>query len=100
MPKLAPLSETEIDARLSQLNGWERDGMILKKTYRLDTYMAGLALASAIGTVCEGLDHHPSIVIDYKRVTVSFTTHDAGNTLTANDFAAAAALDSLKYPRA
>lgn len=99
MPKAAPLNETQIEEHLRQLSGWERDGMILKKTYPMDTYMTGLAFASAVGTVCEARDHHPVILIGYKRVTVSFTTHDAGNTLTENDFNAAAAVDALNYPR-
>ncbi|MDZ4763392.1 MAG: 4a-hydroxytetrahydrobiopterin dehydratase [Chloroflexota bacterium] len=100
MPKLVPLNEMEINARISQLSGWAREEMILKKTYLMDTYMAGLAFASAVGTVCEAMDHHPMLLIGYKRVTVSFTTDDAGGTLTENDFNAAAAVDALKYPRA
>ncbi len=92
------LNEQEIAARLATLSGWERDGMVIRKTYPMETYMTGLAFASAVGTVCEGLGHHPDILIGWRRVVVSFTTHDAGNTLTENDFNAAAAVERLGYP--
>ena len=94
-----PLSEDQIVERLSSIPGWERDGGVITKTYQLDTYMAGLAFATAIGTVCEGLGHHPDLFIGWKKVKVSFTTHDAGNALTEKDFKAAAAIEALNYPK-
>jgi 4a-hydroxytetrahydrobiopterin dehydratase len=94
------LSESEISARLLDLKGWQVENMMLKKTFQMESYMAGLAFASAVGTVCEAIDHHPDIHIGWRRVTVSFTTHDAGNTLTEFDFKAASAVDRLAYPKA
>jgi 4a-hydroxytetrahydrobiopterin dehydratase len=96
----AALTDAEIEARLQQVNGWTRDGDQITKTFKLESYMAGLALAAAIGTVCEGLDHHPDMLIGWRKVTVSFTTHDAGSKLSAKDFDAAARVDALGYPRA
>lgn len=94
-----PLSEAEIIERLQDLPGWERDGDKIKKVFKLDSYMAGLALAAAIGTICEGLDHHPDMLIGWRKVEVSFTTHDAGHKLSAKDFAAAEKIEALGYPR-
>lgn len=94
-----PLTDVEIAERLAALPGWETDGGSISKTYALDSYVAGLALAVAIGTVCEGLDHHPEITIGWRKVRVSFTTHDAGNKVTAADFNAAAALERIGYPK-
>lgn len=93
------LSAAEISERLAALPGWVADGGVITKTYTLDSYLAGLALATAIGTVCEGLDHHPNLYVGYKKVLVSFTTHSAGNQLTTKDFDAAAAIERLGYPR-
>jgi 4a-hydroxytetrahydrobiopterin dehydratase len=100
MARPTALTEPQITERLSSLPGWERDGMIIRKTFAMETYMTGLAFASAVGTVCEALDHHPDIIIGWRRVSVSFTTHDAGNMLTANDFDAADAVEGLRYPKA
>lgn len=94
-----PLTEAEIMEELEKVNGWERDGDVLTKSFKVDHYMAGLALASAIGTIAEGLNHHPDLYIGYKTVKVGFTTHDAGSKLSSKDFAAAAAIDALNYPR-
>lgn len=93
------LSDAEIAARLEALPGWEREGDVITKTYRLDTYLAGLAFASAIGTLAEAQDHHPELIIGWKRVTVRYNTHDAGNKITARDLKAAAAIEGLGYPR-
>lgn len=93
------LTDSEISAALEELNGWARDGDALVKEFAFDNYLAGLAFASSVGVVAEGLDHHPDMTIGWRRVAVSFTTHDAGNQLSAKDVAAAAAVDALGYPR-
>ncbi|MBI1256657.1 MAG: 4a-hydroxytetrahydrobiopterin dehydratase [Chloroflexi bacterium] len=94
------LNEQQITERVSRLSGWAREGGTISKTFKLDTYMAGLAFASAIGTVCEARDHHPDMMIGWRKVTVSFTTHDVGSQLTNKDFDAAEAIDALGYPKA
>lgn len=93
------LSDAEINAGLAKLNGWARDGDALAKEFRFDSYLAGLAFASSVGVIAEGLNHHPDMTIGWRRVEVSFTTHDAGSKLTAKDFAAAAGIDALGYPK-
>jgi 4a-hydroxytetrahydrobiopterin dehydratase len=96
----APLSEAEIVERLAKLPGWEREGDQIAKTFRLANYASGLAFASAVGTIADGFDHHPDIVITWRKVRVSFTTHSAGNKLTQNDFDVAQAIEGLKYHKA
>ncbi len=91
-------NEAEISAGLAELNAWSRVDDALVKTFQFDSYLAGLAFASAVGVIAEGLDHHPDLRIGWRRVEVSFTTHDAGNKLTPKDFAAADAIDALGYP--
>ncbi len=94
------LTEAEIIERLAGLNRWERDGDLVIKTFQFDSYLAGVAFAASVGVIAEGLNHHPDMTIGWRKVTVSFTTHDVGNKLTAKDFAAAAAIDALGYPQA
>lgn len=92
------LSEAEISESLASLSGWARAGDELVKEFRFDSYLGGLTFASAVGVIAEGLNHHPDLKIGWRRVSVSFTTHDAGSKLTAKDFAAAAAIEGLGYP--
>lgn len=94
----AALSDQEINDGLAKLKGWARDGDELTKEFRFDNYLAGLAFASCVGVIAEGLNHHPDLVIGWRRVSVSFTTHDAGSKLTSKDIAAAAAIDAVSYP--
>jgi 4a-hydroxytetrahydrobiopterin dehydratase len=86
-----------VTEQLSVLPGWERDGDKIQKLFKLDSYLAGLAFASAVGVVAEGLDHHPDILIGWRKVTVSFSTHSAGNKITSLDLEAAAAIEALPY---
>ena len=94
------LSQDEVVERLRRLHAWELDGDSIRKTYRLPNYMAGLAWATTIGTIAEAHDHHPDLTIGFRSVTVRFTTHDAGNKLSAKDFAVAEAIDAIGYPKA
>ena len=92
------LSEAAIKDGLAQLQGWSAENDMLSKRFAFDSYLAGIAFASAVGVLAEGLNHHPDMAIGWRNVSVSFTTHDAGSKLTAKDFAAAAGIDALGYP--
>ena len=76
-------------------NDWKESGGALSRTFTFPTYLAGLEFANAVGHEAERQNHHPDIVIGYKKVTVTATTHDAGNTVTGRDRALAAAIDTL-----
>ena len=79
------LSDDEIAARLGSVPGWQRDGEWLRRTYKLETFPAAIAFVNRVAEAAEALDHHPDITIEYTKVTLRVTTHDAGG-LTANDF--------------
>ena len=95
-----PLNDSEIESALHEITGWEREGNALVRTYRFETYLAGVAFASAAAVVCEGLDHHPDMLVSWKKVSLRFTTHDAGHKVSAKDIAGAKAVDALGYPKA
>jgi 4a-hydroxytetrahydrobiopterin dehydratase len=94
-----PLSDADISAALAGLAGWQRDGDSVTKTYTFSSYLAGLAFASAVGVLSEGLDHHPDLHISWRKVTVRYNTHDAGGKITHKDIEAARAIENLGYPR-
>ena len=98
--KRQPLSDSEISEQLSHLPGWERDGDKLKKLFKFGAYTDGLIFATLVGAAAEKLDHHPDILINWRKVTVTFSTHDAGNKITAVDVKAAEAVEALPYKTA
>lgn len=91
------LSNTQITEALKKLPNWQREGDTIKKTYKFGDYLDGLVFASAVGTIAEGLDHHPDILIKWRKVTVTYFTHSAGDKITQNDVEAALAIEALPY---
>ena len=83
------LTEDEIADRLRGVPGWTRDGDAIKREQRFATFMAGIEFVNRVAQAAESLDHHPDIAIEYTKVTLRVTTHDAGG-LTETDFALAA----------
>jgi len=89
------LTDAAITEALEMLDGWERDGDMLTKTYELGSYPQGLAFASAAGMVADGMNHHPDMTVGYKKVTLAFTTHDAGSKITQKDVDVAKAINAI-----
>ena len=90
---MARLSDEEARRRLSSLKGWEIDGDHLRKQYTLDTFPAAIAFVGRVAELAEAADHHPDILIEYRKVTLTLTTHDEGG-LSARDFSLAARIDA------
>lgn len=87
------LSDEEIAERLPP--EWSLDGDEITRTYEFDDYLAGVAFASEVGELAEEAFHHPTIVIEYERVEVRFTSHEAGG-VTEQDLELAAECDALR----
>ncbi len=89
------LSETEIAQQLAGLNGWQREGNAITRTFILGGFAEAAALPAKIAPLADAMDHHPDILIHrHKRVKVMLTTHSAGG-LTAKDFELAAKIDAV-----
>jgi 4a-hydroxytetrahydrobiopterin dehydratase len=90
---LAPSDAEAMGAELGP--GWEVRGASLVLEVRLADFAAALAALNALAEIAEEENHHPDLTIsDYRRLTVSLTTHDAGG-LTANDFVVARRADGV-----
>jgi 4a-hydroxytetrahydrobiopterin dehydratase len=82
------LTETEIQALLPRVPGWERRGKELRRTWTFPDFRGALAFVNRAADLAEAANHHPDIDIRYSKVTLVLSTHDAGG-LTARDFALA-----------
>lgn len=91
---MAKLSEQEITQHLEGLAGWSRNGDVIQKTFKLQTFPAATAFVLHMAFLAEAASHHPDIDIRYNRVIVGLTTHDVGG-LSAKDFELAAAIDEI-----
>ena len=75
MPKL---SAEAIEARLASLEGWRRQGDAITKTFVFPSFTDAMAFVRRLADQAEAADHHPDILIQHKRVTLSFWTHTEG----------------------
>jgi len=90
------LSSEGIDQLLPNVEGWQVvENHHLSKEYRFPDYDAGIQFVNQLARIAEEENHHPTILIDYKRIVVSIYTH-AVHGLTENDFILAAKYDALK----
>ena len=88
------LSDSEIDSRLAELEGWERDGETIVKTFELADFVGSVEFVGKLVEPAEEMGHHPDLTVSWNKVGVSITTHAAGG-LTANDFELAKRIDAL-----
>lgn len=93
MAKPTPLSEADVQAFLRTHADWHLEGGMLVRTYEAPTFLAGIAFVHEVAKLAEAVDHHPDIDIRWRKVTLRYVTHDAGNALTALDVRLAAECD-------
>lgn len=70
---------------MPQLPGWALDGDVIRKQFTFGGFPDAVAFIVRLGFAAESVDHHPDLLINYKRVTVSYSTHSEGG-LTDKDF--------------
>jgi 4a-hydroxytetrahydrobiopterin dehydratase len=88
------LPPAEIQQGLKTLNGWALDGDSIRKQYTFAGFPEAIAFVNRVAPNAEAADHHPDILINYKRVTLTYSTHSEGG-LTVKDFDGAAAADGV-----
>ena len=92
------LSDGEIAALLPSVAGWrvdEVDGVKrLVRVYKFKDFVAALAFTNRVGGIAEAEGHHPALLTEWGRVTVSWWTHAIAG-LHRNDFVMAAKTDAL-----
>ena len=87
---MANLSDEEVQRQLGDLNnGWTLEGRAIRKQYTFNDFPAAVAFVTRLVPDCEAADHHPDIIINYRRVTLLYSTHSEGG-LTQKDFDGAA----------
>jgi len=80
------LPDAEIVGRLSRLPGWGYEGATLQRRYAFASFPDAIAFVTRLAFEAEAADHHPDLLVSYRKVTVTWTTHSAGS-VTDKDFA-------------
>lgn len=91
-------TEEEIADYYRQVPDWqvvERDGVKrLERVFKFPDFALALALTNRVGVLAEIEGHHPSILTEWGKVTVTWWTHKIKG-LHRNDFIMAAKTDRL-----
>lgn len=95
MSDKAPLSAAELDAFLAKHAGWALEQGQLVRTFEAPSFLDGIAFVQHVAKLAEAADHHPDIDIRWRKVTLRFVTHDAGNRVTALDTRLAGECDTV-----
>ena len=92
------LTESEISKLTPQVPQWqvvERDNIKrLERLFKFKNFAQALKFTDAVGELAEAEGHHPAILTEWGRVTVTFWTHKIKG-LHNNDFIMAAKSDKL-----
>jgi 4a-hydroxytetrahydrobiopterin dehydratase len=92
-------TKEEIAEFMPQLADWkmiERDGIYqLEKVYAFPDFAKALAFTNRVGELAESENHHPAILTEWGRVTITWWTHKIKG-LHRNDFIMAARTDEIR----
>jgi len=89
-----PLTLEQITFRLERLEGWELTDNAISKQFTFADFTEALAFVNKVGELAEQADHHPDILIQYKDVTLTLSTHTDGG-VTEKDFSLVEDIDKL-----
>ena len=91
---MGKIDENRAQALLNELSGWVREGDSIRRQFVFAGFPDAVAFVVRLGFTAEVADHHPELLIDYKRVTATYTTHSEGG-LTVKDFEGAKAATNI-----
>lgn len=94
-PKVTILEITELKPHIPNWELLNRDGIDrLERVFQFEDFGGALAFTIKLGELAENEGHHPAIMTEWGRVTVTWWTHKIRG-LHRNDFIAAAKTDAL-----
>jgi 4a-hydroxytetrahydrobiopterin dehydratase len=89
---MAKMSKAEIAESLEGLVAWKLEGKTITKGYEFPSFPEAMSFVNNVARLAETADHHPDILINYRRVTLTLSTHDEGG-LTKKDFQLASQIE-------
>lgn len=89
------LTPSQVEMELKQLPDWKiNSNGEIEKTFTLTGFPQSMMFVQAVGLLAESKNHHPDILIQWNKVKLALTTHDAGG-LSPKDFELAKMINAL-----
>jgi 4a-hydroxytetrahydrobiopterin dehydratase len=93
------VSDAELKELVSAIPDWRvevREGVMqLEREYRFGNFVQAMEFAARVGDIAEQEGHHPALLVEWGRVTVTWWSHKIRG-LHRNDFIMAARTDALR----
>ena len=94
-PTVTGAEIAELQPQVPEWEITEQEGVKkLSRVFRFDDFAKALAFTNALGELAEEEDHHPALLTEWGRVTVTWRTHKIRG-MHRNDFVMAAKADEL-----
>lgn len=94
-PQVTEEEAAEYRKQIPEWNIVERDNIKrLERTYTFKNFVEALAFTNKVGEIAEEEGHHPALMTEWGKVTVSWWTHKIKG-LHGNDFIMAAKTDEV-----
>lgn len=94
MPPPTRLTDDEITSALSDLEGWEREGDQIVRSFEFRDFVEAFGFLARVAILQEKADHHAETWGVYNKVRLTLSTHDAGG-ITQKDVDLATAVNAL-----
>ena len=91
---MARLSSLAVKRHLARSKGWKQVGDTIQRQYTFANFKDAMFFVNTVAGLAEKAGHHPDITVNYNRVTLSLSSHDAGG-LTRKDFDLAKRLEAV-----
>jgi 4a-hydroxytetrahydrobiopterin dehydratase len=88
------LAASDVEARVRSMHGWSVTSDALVRQYAFPSFPDAMTFAVRLGFDAQGRDHHPDLLISFKKVTVTWSTHSDGG-ITEKDFVGAGESDKI-----
>jgi 4a-hydroxytetrahydrobiopterin dehydratase len=88
------LTPKQIGEYCAQIPAWKLtgDGKSISQLIMFKDFVKAMSFVGVVADIAEEEGHHPDIVINYNKVSLTMTTHSVGG-LTESDFIVAAKID-------
>jgi len=92
---IEPLDQNQIEAFTAGHENWSADDDALVGSFKFKNFVEAFGFLAQVAILQEKQNHHAQIENMYSAVTLTLTTHDAGNTITEKDIKLATAIEGL-----
>ena len=88
------LLDSEIRQALETLPGWRKNGNVIQRVFEFPDFAKAIEFVNKVAAAAEASNHHPDILINYNKVTLTLVSHDAGG-ITGRDLKMAGKINEV-----